>query len=292
MRADRLLSLYLFRPLHGIRRSRSKLRLPILMYHSISAQDENRRAGYYGITTSPGVFAAHMEYLKREGYRVIPLQNAVRRLTADPAGETTTDREVVLTFDDGYQDFYSQALPILRSCGYPATVFLPAGFIGRDAQTLKGQKHLTWGEINELQKEGITFGSHTVNHPQLRGIPERKLQYEVKVSKKRIEDRIGRPVASFSYPFAFPEEDRRFVDRLEGVLREAGYTHGVSTRIGTSHSADERYFLRRLPINDGDDPPLFRAKLMGHYDGLHFFQFLSKWARFQGKGHGLRNRPS
>ncbi len=288
LRPDRLFSLYLLGPLERIATGRRE-RIPILMYHSISA-DPEPGSPYYRIQTTPKRFAEHMEFLKQNGYEVLPLQEAVKIIISESeppgeaAGASARAPRAVLTFDDGYRDFYTAAFPILRRYGYPATVFLPVGFIGRDGGGLRNKNHLSWEEIRELQREGITFGSHTVNHPQLASLPERKVRYEIKVSRKRIEDRIGREVAGFSYPFAFPEGNRRFVRRLGLLLDESGYQHGVSTRIGTVHGPGEKFFLKRIPVNNGDEPRLFQAKLKGQYDYLHRVQYLGKWLKFNTVG--------
>ena len=138
---------------------------------------------------------------------------------------------------------------------------------------------MTWDQVYELSKSGISFGSHTVNHPQLHLLEASDRQRELRESKDSIEQKLGTAVRSFSYPFAFPEQDRAFRRKLAEELTESGYSTGVSTIIGRAASTDSRFFLKRLPINDSDDQKLFRAKLEGGYDWLHSLQYATKLVR-------------
>ena len=122
----------------------------------------------------------------------------------------------------------------------------------------------------------MRFGSHTVTHPQLRNLTLGEVREEVCSSKKQMEDRMGYPVASFSYPYAFPEADREFTKQLRAILSDTGYENGVSTIIGTATAQHERLFLPRLPVNSWDDGRLLNAKLEGGYDWLHAPQYLAK----------------
>lgn len=271
-RIDRFATLSFFQPLHrwipwgagGI---------PILMYHSISETQSAGAHPYYQTTTAPKVFAEHMKFLRENNYRVIGLGDAVKEIEG-PAGGSA--KCVVITFDDGFRDFYTQAFPVLNHYGFSATVFLPTAFIKESASRFKGSECLTWDQVRELRSAGIAFGSHTVSHPQLTTAKPHELEMEVRESKRVIEDKLGCPVESFAYPYAFPETDRTFKQRLRAMLTEAGYENGVSTIIGTADRTGDRFFMKRLPANSCDDLRFFRAKLEGAYDWLHALQYASK----------------
>ena len=271
-RLDRLATLYFFQPLRRLRPA-GRAGVPILMYHSMSEVAQNGVRPYYQTVTTPRVFAEHMEYLSRGRYKATTLADAVR-LSQSPGPRT--EKVVVVTFDDGFRNFYTDAFPILNKCGFTATVFLPTACIGETALKFKGMECLTWSQIRELQRLGVQFGSHTVTHPQLRSIKTENVQTEVRASKATIEDKLSAPVNSFAYPFAFPETDRLFRQRLRAILEDAGYENGVSTIIGTAGRTDDRFFMKRLPVNSRDDLRLFRAKLEGAYDWLHTFQYVYK----------------
>ena len=275
LRPDRIASLYFFHPIRRLLR-RTSAGIPILMYHSISESPEAQRSAYFHTCTHPKLFRNHMELLAGNGYKTIGLGQAVRKLqTKAPPAE----KLVVLTFDDGFQDFYSHAFPALGTFGYTATVFLPTAYIGDTPQTFKNTPCLTWAQVRELHQSGIEFGSHTVTHPQLNGLPIAAVERELRDSKTELENQLGTQVASFSYPYAFPETDRPFKRTLSQLLMEAGYENGVSTTIGTARASDGRFFLRRLPVNSGDEFRLFDAKLQGSYDWLHAMQYAHKICR-------------
>jgi peptidoglycan/xylan/chitin deacetylase (PgdA/CDA1 family) len=274
-RIDRLATLYLVDRIQR-RISDGKRSVPILMYHSIADEDEKEIHAYYRTATARTVFATQMSDLHNAGYTVLSLADAVGRL-ADSS--QTMARDVVITFDDGYRNFYTNAFPILNQHGYTATMFLPTSQIGKSRQTFKGRECLTWGEVRELQSHGISFGSHTVTHPQLYRLDARKIEEEVVASKETIEHELGCAVESFAYPYAFPEADVEFKKQLRQTLCQAGYKYGVCTTVGRPTHGSDLLFLKRLPVNSSDDVRLFRAKLTGAYDWLGKPQYLLKWAK-------------
>jgi peptidoglycan/xylan/chitin deacetylase (PgdA/CDA1 family) len=246
------------------------------MYHSVSDQDESGLHPYFRTCTTPQVFAAQMAYLHSRGYSTCSLTEAIDYLES---GNQTAAKQVVITFDDGYADFYRSAFPVLDGCHFSATVFLPTGYIGDRPLQFKGTDCLTWAEIRELRNCGIIFGSHTVTHPQLSTLEPRAVKNEILESKQTIQDKMGESVDSFAYPYAFPEHNGHFVQMLRTALVEAGYRQGVSTRIGMAHRLEDRYFTRRLPMNSMDDTLLFEAKLRGAYDWLGKFQYGYKFLK-------------
>ena len=275
LRLDRFTTLYLISPfLHLV--SARKPSIPILMYHSITDEDESSAHPYYRTNTSLEVFAAQLKYLHESGYKTCSLQEAIRQLEEHPSA---TVKLVVITFDDGYSDFYRKAFPALSRYHFSATVFLPTAYIGTSPIQFKGKDCLTWSEVRELRNHGIGFGSHTVNHPQLSSLNAVAMKGEILNSKLVLEDNLGEAVDSFAYPYAFPEENTSFVRTLREMLVNAGYRQGVSTRIGIVRSREDRYFLCRLPINSLDDIPLFDAKLKGGYNWMHSLQYASKFIK-------------
>ena len=269
LRLDRLATLHLVSPLMRLA-SGKPLSIPILMYHSIGEEDESTKHAYYRTTTSPKVFAAQMEYLRQNRYQSCDLSQAIVFLESNI---TDAIKPVVITFDDGYCDFYRNAFPVLSRFGLAATVFLPTAFIGENPMQFRGRDCLTWSEVRELQKYGNSFGSHTVTHPNLSILDARTAKCEIVNSKQTIEDNLGVAVNSFAYPYAFPEENRSFIRMLRTVLVKSGYEQGVSTRIGKARANEDRYFLPRIPINSLDDMLLFEAKLQGGYDWLGKIQY-------------------
>jgi peptidoglycan/xylan/chitin deacetylase (PgdA/CDA1 family) len=264
-RLDRLLTLNFFQPFCGANSVENKFRLPILMYHSISDEAEENVSPYYRTATSPKLFAAHMELLRAQNYKVLNLQAGLEKYLR---GNFVSQKFAVITFDDGFQDFFTAALPVLKKHDFSATVFLPTAFIGTDRKNFKGRACMTWNEIRESQKAGIEFGSHTVNHPKLYELDLPQIRAELKESKAAIESELSRPVRTFAYPYAFPSADRAFVKVFVETLKETGYDSAVTTKIGLAGKNDDPFTLKRLPINSADDEALFLAKLAGAYDWL------------------------
>ena len=158
------------------------------MYHSISNDPEAERRPYWQVTTTPAQFRRQMSCLREVGCEVVSMRDALEtRATATARMRP----RVVITFDDGYLDFMTDAFPVLDEFGFPATVFLPTEFIGDRPREFKGRRCLTWGQVRELQGRGVTFGSHTVSHPQLHDVDDEQLKHELRASKEEIEQRTG-----------------------------------------------------------------------------------------------------
>jgi peptidoglycan/xylan/chitin deacetylase (PgdA/CDA1 family) len=273
VRLDRFLTLFFFYPLIK-RRIRSEVKIPILMYHAISSERHGHRHPYYETSTSPSLFAEQMRFLSDKGYEVIGIEKLVGLQCAPQS------KMAVITFDDGFYDFIEQVFPLLKQNRFPAIVFLPAGLMGRE---LSGRPIMTWEHARQLSLGGVSFGSHSISHRKLIDMTLPEVQHEIRHSKEILESRIGQPIDSFAYPYAFPEQDGRFLKHYRNMLESSGYRTGVTTIIGTAAPQDDRFFLKRLPINGFDDLRFFEAKLEGAYDWLRYSQRFSKKIR-----HSLR----
>jgi len=273
---DRLATIYFAHPVRKAFLAPRSAGIPILMYHSIAETDTNCGHPYYEVNTSPRLFEQHIKFLRENGYAITDLGKAVEQIKSS---NSLCNKSAVVTFDDGYKDFYDHAFPILQRYGFMATVFLPTGYIGATPKKFKGKDCLTWKDVRELHANGVAFGSHTATHPQLRSVSPRDMENEVRSSKQILEGELGQRVVSFSYPYAFPECDREFTKRLRALLESCGYENGVSTILGTASNRDDQFFLRRLPVSSRDDIRFFQAKLAGDYDWLHCLQYTTKFLK-------------
>jgi peptidoglycan/xylan/chitin deacetylase (PgdA/CDA1 family) len=269
-RLDRFLTLYFVWPL--IRNVQiKKNRISILMYHGICEPELKNKHPYYETSTSAKVFGEHLRFLQNNHYNVIGL-NQIGTLREEGDGNKST---VIITFDDGYLNFYTNAYRILEKFRCTATVFIPTGLMGK---RLKNFDLMSWDHVRELSKFKINFGSHSVNHTVLINLGQESLINEIFQSKIHIEEQIKTPVDAFAYPFAFPEENGRFVRSLRRVLKDCGYSLCLTTSIGREkHPAG--MFLKRIPVNNYDDILFLKAKIDGAYDWVHSLQISFKLGR-------------
>jgi len=304
IRPDRLLTIGVVHPLirawrglnQGAGDAAVSSALPILMYHSISEDHQPDVAPRYRTVTTAQRFAEQMQFLYSRHYQAVTLRDGLDWLKRSANGNncvntpsTSESRAaiatgnhqssfnpplVVLTFDDGFHDFYTAAFPVLHQFGFRATMFLPTAFIGNNGihRQFLGRDCLTWTETRELSDAGFEFGSHTVNHPKMIDLSWSEIKSELSDSKSQIEQQLGLAVTSFAYPYAFPQSDAAFVTGLRGFLSTAGYETCVTTEIGFATSSDDPLQLKRLPVSGEDDLEFFAAKLDGAYNWLRWPQ--------------------
>lgn len=144
-------------------------------------------------------------------------------------------RSLVVTFDDGTEDTFTQAFPILARYRIPATVFLIAGHIDKPGS-------LSSEQIRTMAREGISFGSHTVHHAYLPSLPPAQIHEELAESKRRIEG-LGLPVEFLSYPAG------GFTPAIAKVAQEAGYRAACTTNRGFQRQPVDRWALRRISMH-------------------------------------------
>jgi len=188
--------------------------IPILVYHQIYPPQSSKPRSECGISVKQ--FENQMRYLQDHGFQCISLNSLLK----EPHPKTRWgDRRVVVTFDDGYEDFLDSAFPILQRYNFTATIFLVADCIGGKGNWAgqAGGPLLNWRQIRALANEGIEFGSHTCTHPYLISLPEKEVWHELTQSKKRIEDGIGLEVNSLAYPYGESNA------AIRNLVAEAGY---------------------------------------------------------------------
>jgi peptidoglycan/xylan/chitin deacetylase (PgdA/CDA1 family) len=206
-------------------------RLHILMYHSIS---ENTRDPH---AISQAEFKRQMVSLQT--LHIVSLAEGLRLLKEKCSLKNT----LVITFDDALMDFYTNALPILKEVGYPVTMFVPTGLVGKSANWDsydKSKPLMTWGQLEECQQWNVTFGSHTLNHVRLTECSDETLMEELQKSLQTLQNRLKAVTPALAYPGGYHNT------RVRQVANAAGYlcALGASSRWGNGPESD-LFQLRR-----------------------------------------------
>ena len=156
-RLDRFLTLYFFHPPISKGRRDSTIKIPILMYHSISSDTRITGHPYFKVCTSPAVFSNHVRFLHDNGYTSIAL-NDVAGIFAQKKAQLS--KPVCIPFDDGLRDFLTDAFTILKRHGFSATVFLATDFVGSKQGGFNNRECLTWEDIKHLRSAGVALRRH------------------------------------------------------------------------------------------------------------------------------------
>jgi peptidoglycan/xylan/chitin deacetylase (PgdA/CDA1 family) len=232
---------------------RSTIRVPILMYHYIRNPPDPAadRIGW-GLSTSPDDFRAQMSYLDEHGYHPITLA-ALRAYFSN--GQPLPDRPVVLTFDDGYADLYTEAFPVLKRHHFKAVAYIVSGFVGRTGV------NVTADQVREMDRYGVEIGAHTVDHVDLTTAGG-SLGFEVGGSKTALEAIVGHPVLEFCYPSG------RFNQEVIGAVQAAGFQSATTTQSGATHTFDDRFTWSRVRVSGSESLDDFVIGLQEHETGI------------------------
>jgi peptidoglycan/xylan/chitin deacetylase (PgdA/CDA1 family) len=209
--------------------------VPILYYHYIRDNPIARDKLGFSLSTPPAMFRAQMEYLVNHGFHVISLHQAV---TAIKNHSGLPSRPIVLTFDDGYADFFTTAVPILQSHRFTATSFVISGRMGWGG-------FMTPSQVVAADAMGFTIGAHTVDHVALAAQAPARATWEMKQSKLALENLLGHAVVDFAYPYgSFNQYDM-------AQAKSLGFETAASTMYGSAHSAGQLFQLSRMRIGGG-----------------------------------------
>ncbi|MFG6540415.1 polysaccharide deacetylase family protein [Sulfitobacter sp. M22298] len=216
----------------------------ILMYHSISDAP--------GPTSiAPEVFKAQMQALADSGLPVV---------TPDALANPPAPRVVIISFDDGFEDFADTAWPILRDHGFCPIVYLPSGRMGGNDSWAGGnipaRPLMGWDRVETLAAEGVCFGAHSVTHPDLTTLDALMLEEEVSGSGQDIAARLGQPTRHFAPPYGASNSS---------VLRQVAqhYDTSVGTRLGVAKAGDDMHDLPRLEMFYFNNIARWKAHLAG-----------------------------
>ena len=198
----------------------------VLNYHQV-------QNSHHSLAMPIADFDAQMEYLSSHGYVTITPDELYSGLN----GELELPKKpVLITFDDGYADNYTNAFPILKYYGMRATIFVIPAFVG------KYKNYLTWEEMREMQDSGISIQSHTLNHYKLEELPDDEIRSELLNSKQILEENLGQPVEFLAYPTG------TYNLHIAGIAKAVGYKGAYTIKYGNVDLGSNLFALERVPI--------------------------------------------
>lgn len=214
--------------------TRRTAKVPILMYHYISEPPADADIYRKDLSVSPARFESHLSLLKERGYHTVTLDDLLSFLAN---GTPLPEKPVILTFDDGYTDNYTYAYPLLRKYDVVGHFFIISDFAN---QARPG--YMTWPQIEEMASGGQRIGSHSRDHPDLKGKAVDYLVWQALGGLEAIQAHTGSHPRWISYPAG------SYDDQVIAVYKSAHYWGGLSTEQGATHTLDRLFALKRVRV--------------------------------------------
>lgn len=211
------------------------LTVPIIVYHSVRPFIPHESALQDQFDITPELLESQLRYLNEHHIKTITPQELVRQLKS---GQATTTAQVILTFDDGWENQYRYAYPLLAKYHATAVFYVFTNPLSR------ARHYLTWDQVRELHAAGFTIGSHTLTHPYLSRLTDAELDHQLTESKKIIEDELAAPVTDFASPFGYSDA------RVQAAAARAGYTTARTLYLGRLQSTDSALHMPAYLVND------------------------------------------
>jgi len=254
------------------------MRLPVgrnirvLLYHRILPAGAAPGEGSKGVTADR--FREHLHLLDRWGFTPITFQDY--QLITDGA-LTAPRKPIILTFDDGYEDTYSIAVPILQEFGMKAVMFVLGGSgvvrnAWDDGLGIPSAGLMSERNILELHALGFEIGSHSLTHPRLPLLDKGDAWNEISQSRIRLEIMLNAEVRTFAYPYGLVN------DTLKAMVRAAGYRFACSAWTGPQHFTGDPFEIKRIEVSPDGGPGEFALKVMGPYTIYHALRQKAKTA--------------
>jgi peptidoglycan/xylan/chitin deacetylase (PgdA/CDA1 family) len=219
--------------------------IPVLMYHSV--EKEVLPNGQLNELRVPKeIFKEQMKYLKDNGFTTLTLDEAYKFWVNN---EGVPEKSVVLTFDDGYTDNYTNAYPILKEFGFNASIFVITAVVDKDPN------YMTSAQLRELDVNGIEIHAHTVNHEKLSELSYEKQMATLKESKEFVEKLLNKRATYTAYPYGM------YNDNTIKAATETGYTMGLTTKGKWSGKEDGLLTLDRVYISSLRDLENFKERI-------------------------------
>jgi peptidoglycan/xylan/chitin deacetylase (PgdA/CDA1 family) len=217
---------------------------PVIQYHKIDKPGRGTlvRGGF----TPPQRFARQMVFLKKRGFVFYTASGLIEYFLEH---DEFPENGIAVTLDDGWQDNYTNAFPVLQELGLVATVYIVPSCLGERstkavAEGESVREHLSRDQVLEMSRAGIEFGSHSLNHRLLHELPREEVVLEVEEAKRQIEELTQQECKTFAYPAG------HYNQQAQRVIRDAGHIAAFSTSYGPRGPVDklDLYALNRIEI--------------------------------------------
>jgi peptidoglycan/xylan/chitin deacetylase (PgdA/CDA1 family) len=209
---------------------------PVLFYHHIQNLDVAKAAGQQNLTVATDIFINQMQYLKDKGYNPTTT-NAITDFF--DKGIVPPPKSILLTFDDGYEDFYVNVLPIIRQIGFKAIIALPTGLTGNPG-------YLTWDELSQAASSGIEIVNHTWSHMNMDIADTSIIEREIGTADSQLSSRGYNANKVFVFPYGGTSQ------YAVNYLQNKGYTLGFTTVTGSTLCKKQRLVLPRIRIGNAN----------------------------------------
>ncbi|MEI6288569.1 MAG: polysaccharide deacetylase family protein [bacterium] len=207
-----------------------KIRLPILMYHHIGSNPNPENTPAEGLYTPINIFENQLALIKEANINSITVREAGEIMLAK---QDLSGKSIVLTFDDGYDDFYTNAYPLLKKYQLKGVLYVITDFVGQPG-------YITASQAKEMAESGVVeIASHTLNHPDMKQLNSKDALKQLVESKANLEKIIGQKVYDFAFPYGF------FRHNELQLVRKAGYLTSASTLPGLLQYSNNRFYLFR-----------------------------------------------
>ncbi|MBI3952414.1 MAG: polysaccharide deacetylase family protein [Candidatus Doudnabacteria bacterium] len=229
--------------------SAQTLSLPVLMYHHVAPVLSSANALDKDLTVAPADFDDQVKFFKDLGYQSVTLKQVYEALSQNLE---LPKKSIVFTFDDGYEDVFYNAVPILSKYGFVGSFAVVPGFLGR-------QNYATWDQVMSAHQQGMEIVSHTMNHADLSSgkYTAEDLKTELEGSKLFLESRLSHPVDILIYPYG------KYNARAMKAVKAAGYKIAFTTEFGTSQSLSNALSLHRVRVHGGSGGLFKLKKVLG-----------------------------
>lgn len=190
------------------------LKVPILLYHHVKSLESAKNDGQASLTVDTNMFDAQMQYLISQGFHTISVDELANALINH---QPLPLKSIVITLDDGYEDIYSNAYPILYKYQLKANLMIATGLLGNPG-------YMNWDELKRMVDTGLIFAyDHSWSHAALVNLPDEKIRHEILTGKIQLEEKLGKEVFIFAYPYGLENQ------HIVNILKENGFRVALST---------------------------------------------------------------